>query len=143
MNLRLILPPLLITLVAGYLVTAKSQSPERCISVEEVRQDIAQLDGALAVVCGFVHFRNEDFTVYASEHLAEPHNPKYRQHCLGIKITHELFNEIGYLDGRWVRMSGKILADACPDDMICLAACAEPALIVSGMEPIQASASAR
>jgi hypothetical protein len=129
MNIKYVALVLVIGVSLSSCASVGNASAVRCVSVEDVIGQIDSLGREPEVaVCGVLSYRFEDKNLYASRSAARRHDTA-KCIAVGYRATEGI--DLSALDGRSVRVVGRVTSTFCPADAICAASCSNIGIFVS------------
>jgi len=116
-------------LLLACLLTACATRPTSagvdCVSASDLLSRAATGEEEV-VVCGYLHYRFEDHSLYPTKSEAR----RQGQSCFGLGVQESLVKSLETLDDSKVRLTGTLLSLACPEGALCMSQCTGPTLLV-------------
>jgi hypothetical protein len=120
----------LVFCVSSCASTDSSQS--RCSTVEDLIAAPVESEKPVEV-CGLLKYEFEDRNLYGSKRAATEAS---REKCVSVGLADGFTGNLSAYNGRWVRVSGLVTADFCPDGTICTASCSATGIFVTRIDDL-------
>lgn len=128
MTMRVMVMLLVLPLLGAVSCSSMGQSGgEGCENVRQVLSNSTSVSGTDVAVCGVIRYEFEDKNLYASKAAAKKQSD---DDCISLGKADEFVGDLERLSGQWVRVSGTVITNFCPEGTLCTSSCSDTGVLV-------------